>query len=165
MPEAGVCSRNGTVIGSRSDRGTDHRDMPHPPVCGRHEDSGVIMRPPSRTGRDWHIRGDIHGTTRLAVDNTVTPTGRGSTMILLGSTKSGSKAVNVRPSCQPGYPSPRRRKLQICYGRLGNQSRCLSQPSSRWARARGRLGCHTCCHSDVPLAPVRDVRHHSSPVT
>jgi hypothetical protein len=26
------------------------------------------------------------GTTRLAVDNTVTPTGRGSTMILLGST-------------------------------------------------------------------------------
>jgi hypothetical protein len=104
--------------------------MPHPSVCGHHEDSGVIMATPAGQEEIGISAATSIGTTRLAVDNTVTLTGKGSTMILLGSTKSGSKAVDARPFCQLGYPSPRRCKLQICYGRLGNQSRCLGQPSS-----------------------------------
>jgi hypothetical protein len=94
--------------------------MTHLPVCGRQEGSGVIIMVPPAGREEIGISAATSiGTTRLAVDNTVTLTGRGSTMILLGSTKSGSWAVDARLSRQPGYPSPRHRKLKTCRDHIG----------------------------------------------
>ena len=76
-------------------------------MCGRQEDSGVIIMVPPAGREEIGISAATSiGTTRLAVDNTVTLTGRGSTMILLGSTNPPQAIEVTQVNASPGALSP-----------------------------------------------------------
>jgi hypothetical protein len=107
-------------------------------MCGRQEDSGVIIMVPPAGREEIGISAATSiGTTRLAVDNTVTLTGRGSTMILLGSTNPPYTIEFTQGIASLGALSPPRDTF------LSHTADAESCPKPPDRSSDGREGCRT----------------------